>query len=291
MEVMKKAGNENAHSQEWLYTDRDSWWNADYLAFRLGTRFPNPCRTILEVGVGRGHWLRALASLARGELEMHGLDREERWVQESRSELSKLPHRYAAFRGEAESLPFADGAYDVVTCQTLLMHLSQPSRALKEMWRVLRPGGSLFVAEPTNVVSCFALTSVIATCSPSQGATLWTLWSCYQRGTLLSLKGDHDIGCTLGQQLEQAGFREIEVFHNDKVFTQRSGDDDFREVLEELRKPHVREMILFGGADDGLIAEADELVAELPQRHRGAPLCNPVSMYLYTCRKDDGGFT
>jgi SAM-dependent methyltransferase len=49
-------------------------------------------------------------------------------------------------RGVAENLPFHDGTFDAVVSQFGLMFFQDRSRALREMWRVLRPGGRMAVA-------------------------------------------------------------------------------------------------------------------------------------------------
>jgi SAM-dependent methyltransferase len=48
--------------------------------------------------------------------------------------------------GRAEALPFADGTFDAVLCQFGLMFFDDRVAALREMRRVLRPGGRLAVA-------------------------------------------------------------------------------------------------------------------------------------------------
>jgi len=52
-------------------------------------------------------------------------------------------------RCSATTLPFADGAFDVVTCWELLHHLDDPVAALREMWRVARK--RLVVFEPNRI--------------------------------------------------------------------------------------------------------------------------------------------
>ena len=46
---------------------------------------------------------------------------------------------------QAEDLPFADGTFDLALCIGVLHHIEQPERALREAFRVLRPGGLFHV--------------------------------------------------------------------------------------------------------------------------------------------------
>ena len=48
-------------------------------------------------------------------------------------------------RGDAAALPFGDGSFDVVTCQSALFFLPDVTAALREMGRVTRPGGTVAV--------------------------------------------------------------------------------------------------------------------------------------------------
>ncbi len=52
-------------------------------------------------------------------------------------------------RGDAETLPFADGAFDVVVMSEVIEHLMRPERAVWEVARVLKPGG-VFVMTTNN---------------------------------------------------------------------------------------------------------------------------------------------
>jgi SAM-dependent methyltransferase len=45
--------------------------------------------------------------------------------------------------GDARRLPVRDAAFDVVLCTEMLEHVPEPQQAVDEMWRVLKPGGTL----------------------------------------------------------------------------------------------------------------------------------------------------
>jgi SAM-dependent methyltransferase len=51
-------------------------------------------------------------------------------------------------QADAHCLPFSDGAFNTVLCTEVLEHLHTPSLALKEMRRVLAPGGKLILTTP-----------------------------------------------------------------------------------------------------------------------------------------------
>jgi SAM-dependent methyltransferase len=57
--------------------------------------------------------------------------------------------------GDAASLPFPDGAYDVVLCQMGLMFMENRAAAVAEMRRVLKPGGRAVVSTPGPIQPVF----------------------------------------------------------------------------------------------------------------------------------------
>jgi SAM-dependent methyltransferase len=69
-------------------------------------------------------------------------------------------HKALSWRicGSLDSLPFASGAFDLISCNMVVEHLPDPARTFCEFGRVLRPGGLLLVHTPNtwNYAVCVA---------------------------------------------------------------------------------------------------------------------------------------
>lgn len=61
---------------------------------------------------------------------------------------SKWNYSHLDFVGPLHAMPIGDRAFDAVLCTQVLEHLELPLESLKEMHRVLRPGGRLFLTVP-----------------------------------------------------------------------------------------------------------------------------------------------
>ncbi len=102
---------------------------------------PRPARgaRLLDVGCGNGHFLLTARTLG---WEAWGIDPDPRAVAAARS---------AGLRVEQRGFPdtgLPDGYFDVVTMNHVIEHLHDPVGALREVRRVLRSGGMLWVATP-----------------------------------------------------------------------------------------------------------------------------------------------
>ncbi|MEU8617309.1 methyltransferase domain-containing protein [Streptomyces sp. NPDC048623] len=100
---------------------------------------------VLDLGCGTGH---ELIELERAGWHAYGIDSSAAMLDHCRARLKSdgLPARLTL--GDAHRLPFPDRTFDGCRIERVLQHLADPATALKEVRRVLRPGGRLAVMEP-----------------------------------------------------------------------------------------------------------------------------------------------
>lgn len=111
----------------------------DYLPALQGKR-------VLEIACGRGGFATALA--ARGGI-VSGADFSETALRIASAKYSPRVNSHLDLtQADAENLPYADGSFDIViSCETI-EHLPDPIKALREMARVCRPRGFLYLTTP-----------------------------------------------------------------------------------------------------------------------------------------------
>lgn len=110
-----------------------------------------PPFSVLDVATGPGYV--ALGAAARGATKVLGVDSSESMIEEAKkyvaTEKGLRVHRATPIEniefavGDATKLPAADSSFDAVTMGFVLLHLPDPAAALKEAFRVLKPGGKL----------------------------------------------------------------------------------------------------------------------------------------------------
>jgi arsenite methyltransferase len=109
-----------------------------------------PQTRVLDVAAGRG--ASALTLAARFGCEVIGLDYSRRNVELAKLDAGEqnLADRVAFYCGDAERLPFADGAFDAIVCECALCTFPSKQSAVAEFARVLRPGGQVGVSDLTR---------------------------------------------------------------------------------------------------------------------------------------------
>ena len=101
-----------------------------------------PGHRVLDVACGTGVLSRVVAEAVGPAGSVTGLDVDPGML----TIAARAAPGISWHRGVAENLPFRDATFDAVVSQFGLMFFQDRSRALREMWRVLRPGGRMAVA-------------------------------------------------------------------------------------------------------------------------------------------------
>ncbi|MBF0232926.1 MAG: methyltransferase domain-containing protein [Desulfamplus sp.] len=98
---------------------------------------------ILDVGCGTGSLLYRLASSCP-DAKLSGVDLVPEMLKVAHQ---RLPENVMLCAGLAEHIPFENNHFDIVISCNMFHYIRHPSLALKEMYRVLRPGGQLVLTD------------------------------------------------------------------------------------------------------------------------------------------------
>jgi demethylmenaquinone methyltransferase / 2-methoxy-6-polyprenyl-1,4-benzoquinol methylase len=107
-------------------------------SFLVSLTDAGPESTVLDVATGTGAVAREL--LAQKNCTVVGLDQSPEMLAEARR---RLPEEVTLVEGNAERLPFEDASFDALTFTYLLRYVSDPPATLRELARVVRPGGTI----------------------------------------------------------------------------------------------------------------------------------------------------
>lgn len=138
---------------------------------------------VLDVGCGDGSY--ALEAAARGATAT-GIDRAPEMIAAARARGAGSGARFV--EGDALALPFADGSFDVVIAVTLLCFVADAEGAVREMARVLRPGGRLVLGD-LGRLSTWALKRRVKGWLGSETWRGARFWTCAELRALLRSAG------------------------------------------------------------------------------------------------------
>ena len=104
---------------------------------------------VLDLGCGTGVFLPGLAALVGPTGRVVGLDHAPAFLAQARERLAKagLAESVELVEADAHHVPFDDATFDAAHAERVFMHLQDPAGALRELQRVVRPGGRVVIAE------------------------------------------------------------------------------------------------------------------------------------------------
>ena len=102
-----------------------------------------PAARVLDVGCGTGELLARIA-LAHPDAIVAGIDPVPAMLEVARAKLGERAELHVSY---ANSLPWANETFDVLVSCNMFHYVTHPGEALREMTRVLRPGGTLVITD------------------------------------------------------------------------------------------------------------------------------------------------
>lgn len=205
------------HSAEHFGEYRDYWWNKDFLELMSKRWHLEKIHSLLDVGCGVGHWGQILSPFLPENAKIFGIDREREWVQKAQERTQKYGDRFEYRQGCVEEIPFPDRSFDMVTCQTLLIHVPHVKNALEEMLRVLKPGGLLVVVEPNNYANQLILDTLSIAEPLSDIIKAIQFHLICERGRERLGLGFESIGDIIPAYFQKLDLKNIQVYLSDKT--------------------------------------------------------------------------
>jgi demethylmenaquinone methyltransferase/2-methoxy-6-polyprenyl-1,4-benzoquinol methylase len=106
---------------------------------------PAPGQRILDVATGTG--MVAAELLGRADCSVVGIDQSKEMLAAARARFANDRARVELVEGQAEKLPFAGEGFDALTVTYLLRYVDDPQATVRELARVVRPGGRVAMLE------------------------------------------------------------------------------------------------------------------------------------------------
>lgn len=134
-----KVGNQMNKSNSYLYD------------FTIDAMQLKNDESILEIGFGNGKFFEQIFSSA-DNLKISGLDFSPEMIKEATANNAETANNGALTLqlGSSDKIPFADNSFDKVFCINVIYFWERPAAHLKEIYRVLKPGGKFYTSIRTK---------------------------------------------------------------------------------------------------------------------------------------------
>ena len=138
----------NAKEKSWAYFNahrksrlaRGGYWRADYRHVMKEIERFRPA-SLIDIGCGSGGFLCAVQKCFP-DIQLNALDLSEEMVRETQERLGPSA---VAIVGDSERMPLESEQYEIVTCNMSIHHYPHAQDAVNEMYRILKPGGTLLL--------------------------------------------------------------------------------------------------------------------------------------------------
>jgi ubiquinone/menaquinone biosynthesis C-methylase UbiE len=139
--VFRRPNVGGRESQE-AYSDWEHHWGKEFARIYMEPSGDLRGKHLLDVGCGLGG---KTVAYAQAGADVVGTDLLEKNVEQSGAYAKMKGAPAGFFVGDAAALPLAEAVFDTVVANDAMEHFAEPAHALREMLRVVKPGGAIWI--------------------------------------------------------------------------------------------------------------------------------------------------
>jgi ubiquinone/menaquinone biosynthesis C-methylase UbiE len=163
---------------------------------------------VLEVAPGPGFLAIEMARDSR--YRVTGLDISKTFVELAGKHAGEAGVRVEFREGNASEMPFAGNSFDLLVCRAAFKNFSEPERAVREMHRVLRPGGTGVIIDLRRDTRMAEIRRYVE----GLGLSVWSRWFMLMTFRFMLLKRAYT-QAELEKMTDGVGFKKVELRTND----------------------------------------------------------------------------
>jgi ubiquinone/menaquinone biosynthesis C-methylase UbiE len=105
-------------------------------------------QNLLDIGCGTGWALGQAARSVNYKGSFYGVDLSEGMIEKAKAKFAGNENFHFVV-ASSESVPFKDNFFDTIICSNSFHHYLHPEKAMSEIFRLLAPGGKIYILDPT----------------------------------------------------------------------------------------------------------------------------------------------
>lgn len=152
MEESKHIELNEAKWDKWANSLDGKGWRYDYLRRAqtgvISTLDIKENVNVLDIGCGTGWALGQIAKKIDYKGFFYGIDLSTKMIEKARENF-QTKENFHFIKANAESIPLDDNLFDIIICNNSFHHYLNPDKALKEMYRLLKISGRVYILDPT----------------------------------------------------------------------------------------------------------------------------------------------
>jgi len=102
----------------------------------------------LDVGCGTGWAIGQVANLVNDAGSFYGIDLSPKMIEKAKENFRGRSNFYF-IKSNVESIPLGDEFFNIIICTNSFHHYLNPNKAVREMYRLLKKGGKVYILDPT----------------------------------------------------------------------------------------------------------------------------------------------